>query len=143
MIIVRDNQVVPHDGSEGLSPDGWLLDRVSVGGADQGVSTGSGGPDRGDHRYPGRCAAGLVPWLAAAESGTGALIGATFGARRNNQPSSVTTSPGASSSAVSDVPAPAKGKAMGLVRWELLTVKRPCSRINDNRALGRLRQTTN
>ena len=31
MIMVWDDRVVPHDGAEGLSPQGWLPDRVSVG----------------------------------------------------------------------------------------------------------------
>ena len=29
--MVWEDRVVPHDGSEGLSPQGWLPDRVSVG----------------------------------------------------------------------------------------------------------------
>ncbi len=29
--MVWDDRVEPHDGAEGLSPQGWLPDRVSVG----------------------------------------------------------------------------------------------------------------
>jgi hypothetical protein len=31
VIVRRDDRVVAHDGSEGVSPEGWLPDRVSVG----------------------------------------------------------------------------------------------------------------
>ena len=31
MIVCRDDLAVAHDGSEGVSPEGWLPDRVSIG----------------------------------------------------------------------------------------------------------------
>src|SRR5689334_4634244 len=31
VIVCRDDRVVAHDGSEGVSPEGWLPDRVSIG----------------------------------------------------------------------------------------------------------------